>query len=96
MDNEQEQNITNIPKKNNGEAVTEKVFPVRGDSCSFPPASPFLEQAKLINSCNFHLCGLGWFNISTAEFAYILELANNGNKKELIEFYGRLSKQRVG
>ena len=58
------------------------------------PSAAFIEQAKLINKCSFHLTGYGWFDVSTEEFAYILELASKRDGKAIKKLYDRLSSER--
>ena len=68
-----------VNKKSNPNNKTKKLageFSPQGDSVFITPSHLFLKQAKVINNCNFYLCGYGWFNVSTKEFAYILELAS--------------------
>lgn len=61
-----------------------------------PIKDKYLNQAKMIRDCNFHLCGYGWFNITLEEFAHILQLADSKHKKELKVFYEQLSEYRLG
>jgi len=60
----------------------------------------YLEKAKILSE-HFGIYGIGNFDLSFEEIAYIIELLNTKNEKmylevNLNELYERLKKQRLG
>ncbi len=50
----------------------------------------YLTQAEKLVNANFFMGGVGSFNLSTQEIAYVLFLINNQKWEELEDFYNKL------
>ena len=56
----------------------------------------YLKKAKIFNTC-FGVYGYGNFDITTKHLSILLSILDNPNaKKDIIDFYYDLEKQRLG